>query len=63
VVTPSLPVTKPCADMLSSRLRSSPSKPFITERMTISAATPSAIPISEMSVMKETKRVRRFARR
>ena len=36
--------TRACALSASSRSRSSPSKPFITERITISAATPSATP-------------------
>ncbi|MBK6671951.1 MAG: hypothetical protein IPG49_00205 [Proteobacteria bacterium] len=43
------------ADSASSRERSSDSKPFITERMTISAATPTATPSSDTQVMKETK--------
>ena len=60
---PSRTLTVPCADILRSRLRNSPSNPFMTDRMTISAATPSAIPMREISVMKDTKRVRRLARR
>ena len=60
---PSFPVTYPCAVMLRRRERNSPSKPFITDRMTISAATPSAMPSREMSVMNETNFVRRLARR
>ena len=45
------------------RVRTSPSKPFITDRMTMSAATPNAIPSREISVIKDTNRVRRFALR
>jgi hypothetical protein len=37
------------------RARSSCSKPFITDSTTISAATPSATPIIEVSEMKEMK--------
>ena len=44
-----------CADSDSRRSRSSPSKPFITERMTISAATPTHTPATDTHVMKETK--------
>ena len=57
------PVTKPCAVILSRRSLSSPSKPFITDKMTINAATPSAIPASDIRVMKETNRVRLLARK
>ena len=39
------------------RLRSSSWKPFITDRTTISAATPSAIPAIDVSAMNEMKRV------
>ena len=46
----------------SSRSRSSPSKPFITDRMTISAATPTHTPTSEAQVMKETKNLCERAR-
>ena len=60
---PSAPESWPCAVMLTRRSRSSPSNPFITERMTISAATPRAIPASEIEVIKETNLVRRLARR
>ena len=45
------------ADRLSSRERSSPSKPFITDRITISAATPTATPRNDTQVMKETKKL------
>ncbi len=44
-----------CADSASSRVRSSPSKPFMTERMAIRAATPSATPARDTQLMKETK--------
>ena len=63
VVTPPTVETLPCAVILSNRVRNSPSKPFMTDRITISAATPSEIPSNEISVMKETNRVRRLARR
>src|SRR5690606_33975628 len=43
------------ADRARSRLRSSDSKPFITDRITISAATPTPTPASDTQVMKETK--------
>jgi hypothetical protein len=39
------------------RSRSSFWKPFITDRTTISAATPSASPSMEISAMKEMKRL------
>ena len=39
----------------NSRSRSSLSKPFITERMTMSAATPTHTPMSDAQVMKDTK--------
>ena len=45
---PDSPDTYPCAVILNKRSRSSPSKPFITDKMTISAATPRAMPASEM---------------
>ena len=48
-------VTRTGALSDSSRSRSSPSKPFITERMTMSAATPTHTPTSEAQVMKDTK--------
>ena len=44
------------------RVRSSFWKPFITERTTISAQTPSAMPAIEVTAMKETKRLPRLAR-
>ena len=46
----------------SSRSRSSPSKPFMTERITISAATPTHTPITDAQVMKETKNLCDLAR-
>ena len=39
------------------RLRSSRSKPFITERTTISTATPIATPSIEISEMNDRKRL------
>jgi len=39
----------------NNRSRSSPSKPFMTDRMTISAATPSDTPASDTQVISETK--------
>ncbi len=47
--------TRTCAPSVSSRSRSSPSKPFITERMTMRAATPTQTPPSDAQVMKDTK--------
>ena len=44
------------------RVRSSSWKPFITESTTISAATPSAMPVIEMAEMKLMKWLRRLAR-
>ncbi len=44
------------------RARSSFWNPFITESTTMSAATPSAMPSIEVSVMKEMNWLRRFAR-
>ena len=46
----------------SSRSRSSLSKPFITERITMSAATPTHTPRSDAQVMKETKNLCERAR-
>ncbi len=60
---PSGAVTTPWALRLSRRLRSSCSKPFITESTTTRAATPTATPSSETSEMNETKRLARRARR
>jgi hypothetical protein len=49
-------VTRTGALRASSRSRSSLSKPFITDRMTMSAATPTHTPMSEAQVMKDTKK-------
>ena len=51
-----------CATMPRMRVRSSVSKPFITEVVAISATTPSAMPSMDTSEMKEMKRLRRLAR-
>ena len=55
-----------CAFTLKSRVRVSVSRPFITDRMTISAATPSAIPASDATLMNDTTprrlRERRYRR-
>ena len=50
------PETVACAVSETSRLRSSPSKPFMTEMMVISAATPRHTPAIEIQEMKETKK-------
>ncbi len=44
-----------CAASASSRVRSSPSNPFMTDRMAIRAATPRQIPARETQLMNETK--------
>ena len=54
--------TRACADSDNSRERSSPSRPFMAERMTISAATPRHTHNSETQVMKETKNLWERAR-
>ena len=46
-----------CAVRLNNRLRSSDSRPFITDSTVIRAATPSATPNSEIQVMKDTKKL------
>ena len=56
------PLIVACATMPRMRLRSSDSKPFITEIVAISATTPSAMPSIETNEMKEMKRLRRLAR-
>ena len=53
-----VPVTRACADNDNKRSRSSVSKPFMTDRITISAATPTHTPISDTQVMNETKNFR-----
>jgi hypothetical protein len=50
-----------CGSEPMSALRNSPSKPFITELMTIMAVTPTMTPRIEMTVITETNE--RFARR
>ena len=50
-------VSVACADRLSKRLRSSVSKPFMTDSTVINASTPSATPSSDTQVMKETKKL------
>ena len=51
-----------CDTTLSMRSRTSFWKPFMTERTTISAHTPSAMPITDAAEMKEMKPLRRAAR-
>jgi hypothetical protein len=48
-------VTRMAAYNDSKRSRNSPSKPFITDRMTIRAATPTPTPANEIQVMNDTK--------
>jgi hypothetical protein len=55
-------LTRTGAPSESSRSRSSLSKPFITERMTMSAATPTHTPTRDAQVMKETKNLCERAR-
>ena len=52
-----------CDAMPRMRVRSSFSKPFMTDSTVISAATPMAMPSMELRLMKEMKWLRRFARR
>ena len=47
-----------CAVSDSNRSRNSASKPFITDKMTIKAATPTLTPMSDTQVMNETKNFR-----
>ena len=51
-----------CETMPRMRLRSSCSKPFITEITVISAITPTAMPRIDTSEMNEMKWLRRLAR-
>ncbi len=51
-----------CAESASSRSRNSPSRPFMTERMTMSAVTPRHTHSSDTHVMKETKNLWERAR-
>ncbi len=46
-----------CAVRLNRRVRNSDSRPFMTDRTVINAATPSATPTSETQVMKDTKKL------
>ncbi len=57
------PATVACAVACSNRSRISRWKPFITESVVMSTATPSAMPMMEASEMKEMKPLRRLARR
>ena len=50
------PVIVACAVSETSRLRSSPSNPFMTEMIVISAATPRHTPAIEIHEMNETKK-------
>ena len=50
------PETVACAVSETSRLRNSPSKPFMTEMIVISAATPRQTPAIEIQEMNETKK-------
>jgi hypothetical protein len=54
---PAAAVSVACADRLSSRFLSSPSKPFMTESTVISASTPMATPPSDTQVMNDTKKL------
>ena len=56
LIRPSSPVMEPCATIWRIRLRTSDSKPFITDRTTISTATAKAIPAIEITEMNEMKR-------
>jgi hypothetical protein len=60
--TPGPAITRAWADNASRRSRDIPSKPFITDRITIRAATPTQTPASDTQVMKETKNLRFRAR-
>ena len=60
---PSRPAMVACEVTASMRVRSSRSKPFITESTTISVATPSIRPHTDMSATKETKPRRCVERR
>ena len=51
-----------CADSDNSRSRSSPSSPFMTDRMTMSAVTPRHTHSSDTQVMKDTKNLWERAR-
>ena len=51
-----------CAESDNRRSRSSPSRPFITDRMTMSAITPRHTHSSDTQVMKETKNLWERAR-
>ena len=44
------------APMASRRPRSSPSNPFMTDRMVMSAATPTHTPASDSQLLNETKK-------
>ena len=57
-LSPALTLTRASLESASNRSRSSPSNPFITDRITINAATPTATPISETQVMNDTKNFR-----
>jgi hypothetical protein len=59
---PGAAITRACAESANNRSRDTPSNPFITERITISAATPTHTPASDTQVMKETKNLRFRAR-
>jgi hypothetical protein len=57
-----LPEIVACEAMPRMRVRSSLSKPFITDSTTISVATPSPMPSIEANEMNEMKWLRRLAR-
>ena len=59
-----LPIALICTCEATPRMRSRTSfwKPFITESTTISAQTPTAMPIIETAELMPMKRLRRFAR-
>jgi hypothetical protein len=62
-MTPSTPVMVACEVTVSMRLRSSRSKPLSTDSTTMSTATPSASPSTDMEATKETKPLRCAERR
>lgn len=57
------PITVACAVAWSKRSRISRWKPLITDSVVIRIITPSAMPTTEASEMKEMKPLRRLARR
>ena len=62
-MTPSTPVMVACEVTASMRLRSSRSKPLSTDSTTMSTATPSASPSTDIDATKDTKPLRCAERR